>query len=337
MILNSKMRRDTNKNLTCALSFAELTIEFRYGDVPAKNETRFLFSLLPFQEQEKSNNPAKIILNLEVASKPLDTSGCDFQSTNDYGLFFHHGTGQTVITDKLSLFVVGHGSGKAGIYFHPSFFEKSPLDKSNFYLLGLIHLFAQYGYFDLHGAGVINNGRGYLILGPSGSGKSSLALSLVNQGWGYASDDALLLDTNKSELIVHSFRKNFYVDFQLVKQFPELKNLMRMHNSKESDKFFFNPEDIRPGRFHPQFVPEKIVFCAVTGRKTSTIQEIYKKDALLRLLPQSASVFFNRLYAQKQIDALQRLVRQTKCYQLDAGLDLYNNPEKAAELLEKVS
>src|SRR5215207_6256123 len=51
------------------------------------------------------------------------------------------------------------------------------------------------GLFELHAAGVVEpeSGGGYLVVGPSGSGKSTLATQLASVGWGYLSDDALLL------------------------------------------------------------------------------------------------------------------------------------------------
>lgn len=41
----------------------------------------------------------------------------------------------------------------------------------------------------LHGTCVARRGRGVLILGPSGSGKSDLALRLLDRGWDLVADD----------------------------------------------------------------------------------------------------------------------------------------------------
>jgi HPr kinase/phosphorylase len=46
-----------------------------------------------------------------------------------------------------------------------------------------------------HGSGVAIDGQGILILGPSGSGKSSLALALLAHGASLISDDAIWLET----------------------------------------------------------------------------------------------------------------------------------------------
>ncbi|MDO5632784.1 MAG: serine kinase [Paracoccus sp. (in: a-proteobacteria)] len=45
----------------------------------------------------------------------------------------------------------------------------------------------------IHGSAVALNGRGLLILGPSGSGKSALALALMGMGAALVSDDRTVL------------------------------------------------------------------------------------------------------------------------------------------------
>src|ERR1043165_4754792 len=53
----------------------------------------------------------------------------------------------------------------------------------------------RFGLFELHSGGVVvpETGDGVLIVGASGTGKSTLTLQLAKAGWGYLSDDELLL------------------------------------------------------------------------------------------------------------------------------------------------
>lgn len=317
-------------------SFSELTIDVSWDDLLSENELGLLLSLVPFCKSQRPDRQIDIELVCTFVDEAFQISGSAFRTTTSYGLSISNKTDQTIITDGNSAFSIDHPTGKGRITFHPFFAEKSPLAKSNFFLIGLIHLLAQYGYYDLHGAGLIDNGNSCLLLGPSGSGKSSLALNLVKHGYGYASDDALLLKANENDVSVLSFRKHFYVDRLLAKRYPELECLFEHPDQKQNDKCFIDLEDVWPGRFKPQIVPSKIVFCRVSGAETSRIQPISKTDALLRLLPQSASIFFNKAFAQKQVAALRRLIEQTNSFQLDAGLDVYGNPRRAADLLSGV-
>lgn len=57
--------------------------------------------------------------------------------------------------------------------------------------------------FALHGAAVEYNHVAYLFLGPTTSGKTTLASYLVERGFGYLTDDCILLD--KKELMVYPY------------------------------------------------------------------------------------------------------------------------------------
>lgn len=48
----------------------------------------------------------------------------------------------------------------------------------------------------LHATAVAINGEGVMLIGPSGSGKSDLALRLIDRGAVLISDDAVLVNTN---------------------------------------------------------------------------------------------------------------------------------------------
>src|SRR5690349_18602544 len=69
----------------------------------------------------------------------------------------------------------------------------------------------RFGLFELHAAGVVapDTRDGVLIVGPSGSGKSTLTLELVKSGWGYLSDDELLLNVAGEEVEARGFRSFF--------------------------------------------------------------------------------------------------------------------------------
>lgn len=56
----------------------------------------------------------------------------------------------------------------------------------------------------IHATAVSLNGRGVLIMGPSGSGKSGLALELMGYGADLVSDDRVLLETRDQSLIART-------------------------------------------------------------------------------------------------------------------------------------
>ena len=56
----------------------------------------------------------------------------------------------------------------------------------------------------LHATAVAINGTGVLLLGPSGSGKSDLALRLIDRGAVLISDDGVLVDTGTPEPVLRT-------------------------------------------------------------------------------------------------------------------------------------
>lgn len=76
---------------------------------------------------------------------------------------------------------------------------------------------------DLHAACVGNNGKGILLFGDSGAGKSSLAYACARAGWIYTSDDTsyLINDSVLPRVIGHSHRIRFRPSAKAL--FPELK------------------------------------------------------------------------------------------------------------------
>lgn len=75
---------------------------------------------------------------------------------------------------------------------------------------------------DLHAACISKNGKGILLCGHSGAGKSSLAYACAREGWVYTSDDTsyLINDSRPPRVIGHSHRARFRPAAKQL--FPEL-------------------------------------------------------------------------------------------------------------------
>ena len=79
------------------------------------------------------------------------------------------------------LVAIGGGGEQAANGFHALF------------LFALTHLLAHRDLIVLHGAGVVRDGRAFLLLGGSGSGKSTLAVAALEAGWGLLADDMVVI------------------------------------------------------------------------------------------------------------------------------------------------
>lgn len=77
---------------------------------------------------------------------------------------------------------------------------------------------------DIHAACVSNNGKGILLCGESGAGKTTLAYACARAGWTYTSDDTcyLINDSDSPRVIGHSHRVRFRPEAKAL--FPELES-----------------------------------------------------------------------------------------------------------------
>lgn len=97
------------------------------------------------------------------------------------------------------------------------YFRSNFLEKTVYLLLGATFV------TDIHAACVSKNGKGILLCGETGAGKTTLAYACARAGWTYTSDDTsyLINNADSPRVIGHSHRVRFR---PLAKQlFPELE------------------------------------------------------------------------------------------------------------------
>src|SRR5262249_12499359 len=124
----------------------------------------------------------------------------------------------------------------------------------------------RFGLFELHSGGVIlpNTEAGVLIIGPSGSGKSTLTLQLASAGWGYLSDDEVLLSATDGQVEARGFRRFFA--------------LVGAPTSTYKD--CFEPAGTRI----QQTVPRFLLFTAVSGASETKLHELTQAETMARLI-----------------------------------------------------
>ena len=97
--------------------------------------------------------------------------------------------------------------------------------------------------FALHGAAVEYNRSAYLFLGSTTAGKTTLTSYLVERGFGYLTDDCILLD--KKEFSVHPFttpvclREGGLAVFKKLGKEPA--NLHRVNEESQFDRWVYTP------------------------------------------------------------------------------------------------
>jgi len=90
----------------------------------------------------------------------------------------------------------------------------------------LIEWFGMRGQYCLHGASVARDGLGLLLMGRSGAGKTTTALSFVNRGWDYLGDDTVFVGCRDGTPRVASFISRVKVTPRTLELIPSLVDVV---------------------------------------------------------------------------------------------------------------
>ena len=238
------------------------------------------------------------------------------------------------VTDGESLFHLRPEQGHGTAHLADSFYSKPALLQANFWAYGLMKLFRQKGLYALHGAGLVSpNKAGVIITGPCGSGKSTLSIGLIRAGWGYLSDDALLLrDVNKAVEVL-ALRKSFYVDEDNAQRYQDLSLGAIVPDSVGGQRRQLALHESHPDQYACRVTASLLLFPKIVSHATSTLKPLTGAAALTKLLAESGGQLFDRRSMSQHLQILKRLIDQTRAFELQSGQDLHNDPSKLATLL----
>lgn len=231
----------------------------------------------------------------------------------------------------LSQLHVTPGDNEASCFLAPDFFDHSPFEQREFFLLALLMLLRPHGLYGLHACGLRRERVGLLIVGVSGSGKTTTSLNLIRRGWRYLSDDAVLLRyaAKGSAVEALAFRRGFSCTPKTLAHFPELTGDAEFGDP--GGKRIVYPDDAF-GSFATSCTPSLILFPTVSGGRTS-LRPLRASHGLVRLSQQSAGIMTDTRVSQQQLLLLQALSAQARSFELHLGRDALSDPNRIGALL----
>ncbi len=166
----------------------------------------------------------------------------------------------------------------------------------------------------VHGGAVGVNGRGILLGGRSGSGKSTTSLLCLEDGMDYVSDDYSVLSLSPSPR-VHSLYNSAKIRPEDLERFPKLFGEAQ-HNIGDEKRHVFIFEQ------HPEQVVRSLELMAVVlprvvGSGATQLVRVGGAAALMALAP--SSIFQLPGAGAPAFDYLSQLVRAAPCYRLELG------------------
>ena len=223
----------------------------------------------------------------------------------------------------------------ADCFLAPDFGTYSPFEQREFFLLGLLMLLRPFGRYGLHACGLERHGTGLLLVGASGSGKTTTSLNLIRQGWRYLSDDAVLLMAQANNTVqAAAFRQGFSCTPETLKHVPKLTGSTEFGDPDGKRVVYLNATF---GSFTPTCTPSLLVFPHLSAGEATSLRPLPAAQSLMRLCQQSAGIMTDTAVSQGQLMLLNTLVSQVRSFELRLGRDALENPGLIDALLSRTA
>jgi len=135
------------------------------------------------------------------------------------------------------------------------------------------------------GAVAVNESGGWLVAGPSGSGKSSTCLTLLKEGLLYLGDDYVLVKTDPTPEVYTIYQTAKLEPDNLEIRFPEFKDLIQNPNTYQDEKAIFQIYEAIPSSFISSVRLKGILLPHVNGTLESFMTPVSPGKAVLGIAP----------------------------------------------------
>ncbi len=191
------------------------------------------------------------------------------------------------------------------------------------------------GMFFLHAGCVAEGGRGILLAGHPGAGKSTLTLSAVRAGFAALGDEQPLLTQRRGALEVLAFPRRIRINRTDAMRFPELHALAAR---APWERVIFSLEEVWPGRLADRCEPRLLIFPRFRTHGSLRLTRLDGAQALARLLQDEHFFWYQhppwRRISVAHLKLFESLVRRAPAYHLDYGArDIDKVPDRLRRLL----
>lgn len=201
--------------------------------------------------------------------------------------------------------------------------------------MALLHALRVHGMMELHAAGAIVEGAPVLLVGASGSGKTTTLLALLEGGARFLGDDRVLLRRVGGELELLAYPRAFHVAGATLRAFGHLA----VHAAAGAGPDGKRDLDARAAYAGALALvargPALLVFPSVVDAPTSTVATLSSADALGLLIESSAGLLVDGMPGRDEnLACLRLLASSSKRVALRLGADALGAPAVVRALVD---
>jgi hypothetical protein len=174
------------------------------------------------------------------------------------------------------------------------------------------------------GAVVAPDGRAWLLVGGSFSGKSTTCVNLIRAGWDYLADDHVVLSSHADGVRVEGWPRRFNLDHGFA------------GGVSQGVRGRVEPERFGPGAWRRSAPLGGILLPRVEAEHPTVLEPISGVDALSALLQQGPWLLADPGTARAVLDTLMRAARMP-ALRLRLGADTYNNWQQLRAVLASLA
>ena len=162
------------------------------------------------------------------------------------------------------------------------------------------------------GAIAIDEQKGFLITGASGSGKSTTCLNLVQYGYKYLGDDYIWIEMGKINNIISLYQTAKLEADNFEERFSEWLPFMKNPETFMQQKAIFDMKEMFPENWLKKVELKGILLPEITGREESIINNSKKINSLMAIAPTTLHHLPN--HRNNSYTKISRIVSDTKTY-----------------------
>lgn len=186
----------------------------------------------------------------------------------------------------------------------------------------------------VHAGLVARSGRGVLLGGAGGSGKTTTSLLCLDAGLSYLGDDYIgLRASDDGRFVGYSFYSSTWLEPAHLRRFPVLVPHAR-HGRPDEDKALVVLDEAYPAGFDRCASVEALVLPRVAGGTDTTFHPVPKAEALLRLAP-SSILQLPFIDGREAMKRMTEMIDGMPCYELRLGTEFEQIPRRVTEIIEQ--